>query len=309
MKPDTHAIVQLRAGAASAHLLPQCGGRVAALQLSGSDGRPVDVLYPYPLDARFDPVRWAKGGIYPLMPYSNRIANAHLRVEGADIALRPHPDALPHALHGNAHRLPWTLDQHDETSAVLRLEAPPSADWPWHYSGRLDITLGAKALHMRIEISNAGARSMPAGIGLHPYFCHLPQARIGYQAKAAWPPTADFLASAPRAPNAAEIYQPARPLRPGGLTDYLGGWDGRAEIELPQGAQLCIEADPLFGHLVVHRPDSLAYLCLEPVSHVADAFNLASRGVADTGTRWLAAGKSLAGAMRFYLASNPLDHT
>ena len=309
MKPDTHAIVQLRAGAACAQLLPQCGGRVATLRLTRSDATPVDVLYPYPLDAPFDPVRWAKGGIYPLMPYSNRIANARLRVQGQDIALKPHPDALPHALHGNAHRLPWTLEQHDETSAVLRLEAPPSADWPWHYSGRLDITLSAKALHMRIEICNASRRSMPAGIGLHPYFHHLPQARVGYQAKAAWPPTADFLARAPRAPNPAEIYRPARPLRPGGLTDYLGGWDGRAEIELPQGAQLCIEADPLFGHLVVHRPDKLAYLCLEPVSHVADAFNLAARGVADTGTRWLAAGESLAAAMRFYLASNLLDHT
>ena len=308
MKLGPHAIVQLRAGSASAQLLPQCGGRVATLQLPGTGGAPIDVLYPYPLDAPFDPVRWEKGGIYPLMPYSNRIANARLRVEGEDIALKPHPDAQPHALHGNAHRLSWRLDQRDETSAVLRLDAPPSADWPWHYSGRLDITLSAEALHMRIEISNAGARSMPAGIGLHPYFQHLPQALLGYHADAVWPPTAEFLAMAPRVPHADEIYRPARPLVPGGLTHYVGAWDGRAEVALPQGALLRIEADAQFGHLVVHRPDNLAYLCLEPVSHVADGFNLAAQGVAGTGTHWLAAGEALAGAMRFSLATNPQGH-
>ena len=160
---------------------------------------------------------------------------------------------------------------------------------------------------MRIEISNVGARSMPAGTGLHPYFQHLPLARLGYHAGVVWPPTTEFLAMAPRAPHADEIYRPARPLAPGGLTHYVGAWDGHAEVELPQGALLCVAADPLFGHLVVHRPDNLAYLCLEPVSHVADGFNLATRGVADTGTRWLAAGESLAGAMRFSLASIARD--
>ncbi|MEO6626094.1 MAG: aldose 1-epimerase [Burkholderiaceae bacterium] len=307
MNPGTRAIVQLRMGGARAQLLPQCGGRVATLQLAGPDGEPVDVLYPYPLDVPFDPVRWARGGIYPLMPYSNRVANARVCVDGVEIALKPHPDSLPHALHGNAHRLPWRLDQQDDSSALLRLDAPPSADWPWHYSGRLDIALSAHALAMRIEIRNAGERAMPAGIGLHPYFQHLPQAKIGYHADAVWPPNAEFLATTPRVPSTHESYRPARPLPPGGLTNYAGGWDGRAEVELPQGAWLRVEADPLFCHLVVHRPDNLAYMCLEPVSHVADGFNLAARGVADTGTHWLAPGESLAGTMRFSVSSTSRD--
>ena len=299
------AIAELRSGGARAQLLPHCGGRVATLQLECPGAAPVDVLYPYPLNAPFDPVRWARGGIYPLMPYSNRINNARLRVDGEEIALKPHPDALPHALHGNAHRLPWRLEQHDETSAVLRLDAAPNGNWPWHYSGRLDVTLSADNLYMRIEIRNAGERNMPAGIGLHPYFLHQPQARLAYHAESVWPPTAEFLATAPRPPNADETYQKARALPPGSLTHYVGGWDGRAEVELPQGAWLRVDADPLFGHLVVHRPDNLAYLCLEPVSHVADGFNLAARGVADTGTRWLAPGESLAGAMRFSITNHP----
>ena len=74
-------VVQLSAGAASLRLLPHAGGRVSALRLAQPRGSALDVLHPYPEDF-FDPIHWAKGGIYPLMPYSNRIANASLLVDG-----------------------------------------------------------------------------------------------------------------------------------------------------------------------------------------------------------------------------------
>ena len=293
-------IVHLNAGAASARLVPAAGGRVSALHLAAPDGRLVEVLHPYPEDF-IDPVRWGKGGLYPLLPYSNRIAQARVRVQGEEVRLEPHPDALPHTLHGTAHLQPWTVEHHDAASAVLVLDAAPSPAWPWHYTGRLDITLTQQALHMRIAIRNAGMRVMPAGIGLHPYFQHAPAAQLGYRATTWWLSTPDFLATGGRALAADEIYQPPRALPAGGLTHYVGGWDGQADVDLPRGARLRIQADPVFQHLVVHRPDTAAYLCIEPVSHVADGFNLAARGVAGTGTHWLAPGETLAGAMQFVL--------
>lgn len=292
--------IQLNAGAAVARLLPHAGGRVSALRLERPSGAGVEVLHPYPEDF-FDPIHWAKGGIYPLMPYSNRIADARLLVDGKSVALAAHPDARPHSLHGNAHALAWRLESCDETSAVMVLDALPSAAWPWHYRGRIDIALTPQELRMRIEIRNMEARNMPAGIGLHPYFRHLSEARLGYDAAAVWPATPEFLAGSPRRPGVDEICSPARPLPSGGLTRYVGGWDGHFQLELPEGAKLHIKADPVFGHLVVHRPDNLAYLCVEPVSHVADGFNLAARGVQGTGARMLAPDESLAGTVRFCL--------
>ena len=295
-----NAIVQLQAGAARARLVPAAGGRVSALQLQAPDGQPVDVLHPYPEDF-LDPVRWGKGGIYPLLPYSNRIAHARVRVQGEEVRLQPHPDALPHSLHGTAHLQPWTLEHHDGASAVLVLDAAPSLAWPWRYTGRLEIALTPAALRMRIAVRNAGMGVMPAGIGLHPYFRHDPQVQLGYGATTWWASTPDFLATESRPLAADEVFRPARELPAGGLTHYLGGWDGRADLGLPGGARLRIQADPVFQHLVVHRPDNLAYLCLEPVSHVTDGFNLAARGVAGTGTRLLAPGETLAGEMQFEL--------
>ena len=70
-------VVILQSGNATARLLPTSGGRISALQLQAADSdKAIDVLHPYPEDLLFDPLRWGKGGIYPLMPYSNRIAQA-----------------------------------------------------------------------------------------------------------------------------------------------------------------------------------------------------------------------------------------
>ena len=41
-----------------------------------------------------------------------------------------------------------------------------------------------------------------------------------------------------------------------------------------------------------------AYCCLEPVSHVTDAFNLAANGVGGTGYRSLLAGERIAATVR-----------
>ena len=293
-------MVQLHCGQASLRLLPAAGGRISALRLVRPAGGGVEILHPYPEDF-FDPIHWAKGGIYPLMPYSNRIANAVVRVNGEKVALKAHPDAAPHTLHGNAHALAWRALHIDVSSAVLALDAAPCAAWPWHYWARMRVELSPNALVVRLEIRNADTRVMPAGIGLHPYFRHRPEARVGYQATTVWPPTAEFLPGAPRPPEAGETYLPARSLPGGGLTHYAGGWDGTALIDVPEDARLRLTGDAAFGHLVVHRPDNLAYLCLEPVSHVADGFNLAARGVADTGTRLLPPGESLSGTVRMQL--------
>ncbi|SDO81774.1 aldose 1-epimerase [Rhodoferax sp. OV413] len=298
-------VITLHAGGASARLVPHAGGRVSALRLVSATGEAVDVLHPYPEDF-FDPIAWAKGGIYPLMPYSNRIANALLRVQGETHALRPHPGSMPHSLHGNAHAQPWQATQSGPETATLTLDSPPGPAWPWHYTASLHFELAPSQLRVGLTLRNADTRTMPAGMGLHPFFRYDPAARLSYRATTLWPVTPDYLAGTARPLRPDEQHARPRHLPQGAVNAYLGGWDGTALVELPQGALLSMQADPLFGHLVVHRPDPPVYLCLEPVSHVADGFNLAARGVADTGTHLLEPGGSLSGEIRFATLPNHL---
>ena len=295
-------IVELQAGDACARILPAAGGRISTLRLQqGPRGAVHEVLHPYPEDF-FDPLRWAKGGIYPLIPYSNRIAGARLHLPEGEVALQAHPDSLPHTLHGNAQAQAWTLVAAGATTATLVLDSPPSPAWPWHYEARMQLALSPDRLRVDLVLRNSDAtRTMPAGLGLHPYLPHRPDAVLAYRAGTVWDATADFVATAARAPRAAEDHSRGATLPPGGLTRYVGDWKGRATVELPEGARLHLHADEAVGHLVVHRPDNNAYLCLEPVSHVADGFNLAARGVDGTGARMLAPGASMQAWVEFQL--------
>ncbi len=297
--------MELRCGLARLRLLPHAGGRVSAFRLVDGARGAVDVLHPYPDDV-FDPVHWAKGGIYPLIPYSNRIANARLSVGGEALPLRAHPDAAPHTLHGNAQAQAWVaepVESSNANTALLRLNSPASDAWPWQYEAAQHFKLEASSLTITLTLTNRDSRAMPAGIGLHPYFRHHTEAAIGYTASDICPTDAAFLPLGSARPlQNSEQADPPRRLVAGTMTDYLGGWNGQASVELPStppGAVLAIEADPVFGHLVVHRPDSGAYLCLEPVTHVANGFNLAAQGVLGTGTRLLLPGESITGKLSF----------
>ena len=51
------------------------------------------------------------------------------------------------------------------------------------------------------------------------------------------------------------------------------------------------------GTLVVYTPPGETFFCVEPVSHITEAFNLAEAGHADTGMLSLAPGGSARAAM------------
>jgi aldose 1-epimerase len=62
-----------------------------------------------------------------------------------------------------------------------------------------------------------------------------------------------------------------------------------------------VTSAPPLDFLVLHAPAGTPYACLEPVSHAADAFNLAANGIAGAGARRLAPGEILAGRVRIAL--------
>jgi len=297
-------MLTLRAGRAVAHLLPDCGARVASLTLAAPRRDAVDLLVPYTL-AAVDPSNWPKAGMFPLLPYSNRISHAMLRVGRMTLELPPHPLADPHTLHGNGHLQPWQVLAIRRGGAVLRLDSPANASWPWRYRGTIRYALSQVQLQVHIDLCNTDDRPMPAGIGLHPYFRHLPAGEVGYGAGCIWPTNTHQLVDPPRALRSNESGTPPQPLPRGSLTRHLGGWDGAVTWQCSPGQEAVLHADPLFGHLVVHRPDPPHYLCLEPVSHVANGFNLADSGAAGTGTRTLAPGESMSGRVDIALMPGP----
>jgi aldose 1-epimerase len=76
------------------------------------------------------------------------------------------------------------------------------------------------------------------------------------------------------------------------LDHAFAGWDGRAVIEWPErGDRLVLTAGPDLSTLIIYTPPGKDFLCVEPVSHCVDAFNLAAAGVSGTGMRVLRPGE------------------
>lgn len=89
------------------------------------------------------------------------------------------------------------------------------------------------------------------------------------------------------------------------MTAFHAGWSGVLRIlsEDSGAERLRLQADGALTQLVVHRPAQAPYLCIEPVSHVADGFNLQARSVPGTGTRVLAPGEAMQGSLEIAVGS------
>ena len=80
------------------------------------------------------------------------------------------------------------------------------------------------------------------------------------------------------------------------LDNAFVGWNGRAEISHPA---LIIEVTSPLRVLVVYTPPDEDFFCVEPVSNVTDAFNLAATGQPDTGLIVLPPGATVGTTIRF----------
>ncbi|CAN7555626.1 hypothetical protein [Devosia sp. LjRoot3] len=252
-------------------LIPDFGGRVARLSLDG-----VDVLVPLGSDT-FDPVRWPRAGAYPMVPYHNRIEDGRLAVVGKVYEIAPHPDALPHSLHGPAQRERWRLVFQSDHHATLELVRAADENWPWAFQVRQVFALRPDGLELSLSVTNKSNMKMPAGLGWHPYVAGCLD--VAHDAEFVWPLRPDYLPRGTR--SSIQHHHPA----PVTGTEYLSCWS-HLNLKTASGLDVDLSVTPVMSHLVLHKGDG-DYVCVEPVSHLANGFNLHERGVLGTGTRTL----------------------
>jgi aldose 1-epimerase len=271
---------------------PAVGGALASFTFGG-----VDALRPTPAGSR--DVR--AHASYPLIPYSNRIADARLEFDGHIHALARNFGDHPHAIHGVGWQRPWTVAARDAKSALLVLEHDPAVDdahaWPWPFRALQSLSLHADpggidaALSLKLTIANASAAPFPFGLGWHPYFVRGAATRLGFRADGAWETDATCLPTA-------RIVDPPQwrfdiPRTPGSATidNVFTGWDGEATIvDGERRIAIAVRADRAAGFLVVYAPAGRDFVALEPVTHMTDAFNRVARGESGTGMRTLRPG-------------------
>jgi len=276
-------MIRLQAGALACELEPRLGGCIAGLWLGD-----IPVLRSTPA-AQLTSARQA--GSYPLVPFSNRIAQATLQWQGTQHPLVRNNGAEPHAIHGVGWQRPWELLESDGQSALLSYEHRPDPSWPFAFDCSQTMRLTEGALALTLSLTNQSREAAPAGLGWHPYFIKRPRSRISFSATGRWEMGEDKLPTQ---------HRPHRGLDADcaflDVDHCFDGWNGVVQL---RDELLHIRVTSNLTRVVVFTNDTRDFIAIEPVSHVNNAVNLMSAGAdaAQLGLAVLQPGESCSAQM------------
>lgn len=279
-------LLSLAAGRLALDLAPDAGGTIARLAADGQN-----LLRPMAGDA-LAAGRAKDAAAYPLVPYSNRIANGRLAFAGETVHLQPNWPGLRHPMHGEGWAKAWRVVNRGDAWADLVHEHDGRNGWPFRYRARQSFRLDAETLTVSLTIENGEDRQVPAGIGLHPFFVRDPATELAFRAESVWLTDPEVLPTRRVGVPDAWDFTCRRPVDDVVLDNCFEGWDGRAFVTWPdRGLGIEIAASSTFGHLVVYIPPGRRHFCVEPVSHANGR----------VGTALLAPGAALSGEIAFRL--------
>ena len=290
------AEIHLQRGSLSLSVCPALGGAITRLAYQD-----FDLLRPWDGEAN---VR--RSGCFVLAPFSNRIGDSGFVHEGVRYPLRNISADFPLPIHGLAWQRPWTLEGCDETRLTLTLTHRPKGDevldWPFAFELTHELRLHEQGLDLRLALRNLDDRSMPAGLGWHPYFTRDGVPVVQFSAKSVWLNDDDGLPMRRTDIPEKWNFHQARSLYEPTLDNCFDGWGGSARIHWPkQNIELLISASQELQRLVVFTPPpDKGLFALEPVSHVNNALGMPDP--LENGIRALAPGESMTASCNLRLS-------
>jgi aldose 1-epimerase len=141
---------------------------------------------------------------------------------------------------------------------------------------------------------------MPAGVGLHPYFVRTPKSTITAKTEKMWVNDFENMPLSLETVPEIGLLSQSLTVKQKALDNLFCGWNREVLISWPEwNAALKISAESPLDYLVIFTPPEEDFFCVEPVSHVTDAFNMLDRGDSGNGTKILLPDEMLEGKISF----------
>jgi len=279
--------LELATASANVRVAPRIGGALTAFTVEG-----VPILRPAH-EAALAASDVLGTSCYPLVPYSNRIADATLHYAGRAWPLARNFGDSPHAIHGVGWQRAWHIVDASAQHALLALDHDPGRDaaaWPWPFRATLAFRLheddGRALLTCTLGLRNTGNDAFPFGLGFHPFFPRRGETTLRFAANAVWRNDAAQLPVEKVAIPDAWRFDAPRRLDGVALDNVYTGFRGEASID-DDRATRTLDADRALAFAVVYVPKDGDAFAFEPVTHETDAFNRAAAGAHATGARVL----------------------
>lgn len=213
---------------------------------------------------------------FPLVPYSNRIAGGRFRWRDAEHVLPPnYPEVDPvNPLHGFGWLVAWQVVALTGQHILMEHRHTPDPGWPFACHTRLEYWLAPDGLTARLSLANLDDRSMPGGLGFHPYFpCNAKTSYLGLH-RGEWLSDRSGLPVELRLQDREIDWWRGRPVaarsvdtvytqRQGALT--IGWPDRDLSVEMRCSDNLSCTS--------VFVPPQAEWFCVEPVTHSTNAVN------------------------------------
>ena len=279
--------MDLQAGALRCEIEPRLGGCIAGLWLDG-----VPVLRSTPA-AQLATAR--QSGSYPLVPFSNRIAQATLSWQGTQHPLVRNNGDEPHAIHGVGWQRAWSVLEADDRFVMLAYEHRADSAWPFAFDCSQTLRLHEDRLELTLAMTNQSPEAAPSGLGWHPYFVKRTASRVAFAATGRWEMGPDKLPTVRKAAQGLDAQCNSLDV-----DHCYDGWDGVVHLR-DELLRVRITSD--LTRLVVFTNGTRDFVAIEPVSHVNNAVNMhgAGKAVDELGLRILQPGESMLAQMAIWV--------
>lgn len=267
-------IVTLESPQQTLRLLPLLGGGIASWNWRTQAGA-VPLLRPW--DEKSED-RYTLA-CFPLVPWSNRITQGGFAHQGVHYPIHTNRDGEPYPIHGDGWLQPWHTAHASPRSAVLSLQSSGHGGNPYIYEARQMFELAENGFSLALTVTNRGRKTLPYGLGLHPYFPSNDATRLQARADGVWLSGADPipLGHTANLPPDWNYNQPA-PVQGSLIDNCFSGWDGIAHISYPDRVlMLSMHMQDCKGYSLLYRPPEGGFFCFEPITHPIDAFHMKGR--------------------------------
>lgn len=251
---------------------PAIGGAVVRFDALAETG-PLPLLRPGS-DDMHDPNLL---GMYPLVPWSNRIAAGGFHWRGRHYPLVSNLAGESSPIHGDGWQQSWRVLANE--GHELRLGLRSTHQPPFDYRAELVYRLEKESLAIELSVTHLGNEPIPYGLGLHPWFPRTADVRLEAPAEGVWEVDANQLPTEWRRLEGGEAwnYVHVAALPNGKIDNLFTGWSGYARLIWPdRGLELEVSGDPQgLRYLLFSPQESADFFCFEPVSHDVDAHHFA----------------------------------
>lgn len=273
---------------------PSEGGLVRHLRWRNNTGHVHDLLrLPFAAGDKTGSPRLF--GLWPMVPFANRAFGAVMDDGEERITLPANDPATGSTIHGFGWQSAWEVTQ-ESTSSLMMVHERKGEDDPYHYRSKMTVSLRQDSVWIALSVTNLSGRSLPHGLGLHPWFPARADTRLHMSAAAELVFGAGYRATGVKSLPDGGAYAAGPLFMSGHETAHsFVDWACEADIITPStGLAVHVHASPSLRHAVVWAPAQADFLCIEPQSHAIGAPGEPAARQATPLAR-LATGESLSG--------------